>query len=805
MTESYCGAKNVLSLEATVHDIGVRLHRHNTEQPTSEPSAEYVPQHHRSQPDPADAIPERLLASQDSSTKDLDLLNRMLCEEDGALKDYLQQCKDRIEAERQKSSANRFGTIADHTNLAGQDILADILIRICRRRSRDPSRHHVGPTVSEVIRLFLKHKVMDHRWHDVFGIQIGALLESVHDPISAEVTREIPDHAAPIFEELLKFWAIYLEDDEAKRILKGPAIKVSSYLPLRDFSESHVSNQRVDIITGAAILADAYWQLMIEKDIPISISTETAKSLRQISERLTKNEEPDRHVFQGLSTCLLEYGTPLHIIDKAIDKAMVNCLLFRSNVEKLKIRSPHTVDKNDNMAWDLGHVEVMMRRLFFAELQSYSKNASDLWKIFQTKSMREDRTREYQENVFFKFIRAFFKVQRPDLAVEAWNLMIKSDIVPDSRLWHYMMLGSARSKDIASMHTCWFQGKAAGIEFNMLTWTTRINYLIRCGEWRLGIEALEEVGQLWKKMPELKESEKMGPVTGAITALLDLEMSHAVSRVIDWAKVQKLPLGVVAFNAMLASATKRGESKRVGEILSQMRLQNCPPNMITFNILIDGRLTNRNSSFHTQSPDSQQSTILNFLNTVQQKGFQLNPPIYSTIVSRLLAADLVNIPVASAVLKHMVENKVQFSDFLGITLMKHFFKAIQPDLPFIDCLWRSIRRDLTVVLPELFDVVIQNYARIGEVERMLDFARQMPVQGKTQSWKTLSIMLAVLVRAQKWQLTDNFIDDLTDGKNGLRQPHDEDGGIHFWDVVSALREKGLLKPKKTNIKVSRWA
>lgn len=819
---------------------------------SSKPAARFAPQQSRPLPDRAEKglidllsskqsegsghdrlsikRPQDEPTSQDSTDNDLDVLNQMLFEEKGTLKEFLQQCKDTAGTEARKSFADRLETLTSHKSLAGRDIFADILLRVCRSRSRYPMHHHSVPTASEVIRLYLKHNLMNQRWHVILGIQIGALLESVHDPVSAEVTQDISDNTAPILEELLDFWAIFLEEHGTQQRIMGagtnPLIALDNFkdsmsrasvsqlsalgfcwigdirtVNLSKLYGSHVLNQRVNVIAAAAIVTDRYFQLLVKKNLPVSKSTESAKSFLQLSEQCSKEINLDRHVFQALSTHLVEYGTPPRIVDRALAGCGVpqSKVVLWSPVLIKGLAAPSDKDTiNDRATWDK-HQVILFFRKFDGPISELNNRLVREWESFQTKPMGADVEEWMRDRVFCRFIEKFFLTGRPKLAVEVWNLMIKSDVVPKRTHWHAMIVGSARVKDLASMQACWYQMKAAGIEPDHGQWTAWIHGLITCGEWRLGIEALEELGRLWKKAPMLAGSDQdqllpsIAPVNAAISAVLKMGQPHMAPRIFSWAKLEKVPLDISIFNIMLGSAVIKNESKTVDQLLSEMKAHNCQPNHTTFAILLDGLLKQPNSSFHTKKPEAQQAIIFTLLATIKQRGLGISTRTYANILEGLLSSETVNTTAARSVLEHMALQKVQPSRQFYKIFMNYYFNATPPDLPAINSLWRSIRHDKDILDPTLLVRMIEGYRRVGEFKRMLHFARLMPKEGMTPSWSTLLKILRTLVRARERDLANEFIDDVSDQEHGLLR-HGEGvemkGRKTFWATVDALRELG---------------
>lgn len=776
-----------------------------------------------------------------SMANDLDLSSQMLCEGNHPLKGFLQQCKDVIESVARKSSANRSDFLADHTSLVGRDVFADSLIRICWIRSRHPSCHNLLPTTSEAIRLLLKHNVMNHPWHDILGIQIGALLQSVHNPKDAEVNREISANVAPILAELLDVWVVYQEEHGTQRYITGArtssldenkdftsesSISLPNSLALRSFSkgedvdsanlshhpESHMftlSDQHANTIAAAAIVTDKYFRLLVEKKLPFSRSTNSARSFLRFSEQFTKESRFDRYVFQGLITYLVEYGTPLHIVDEALASCGV---LQSANISirySDKGRGLHFI--NDNTPWDPHQVTSLLEKLNQAINKSDGVLLVSLWESFQAKPLQEDVTESLRDGIFSRFIDAFFSTLQPQLAVEVWNLMVKSGPAPKQKHWHAMMVGAARAKDLASMQACWSQMKAAGIKPDILSWTAWIHGLIKCGELQRGIGALEELGRLWKKAPNLVNSKSgevyrllpsIEPVNAAISAVLDIQRPEIVPKIFNWAKPQKVPLDTSVFNIMLRSAVGKDENKRVDQLLSEMKLHNCQPDIITFTIILEGLLNQPKSSFHTKTPEAQQATIFTLLTTLQQRGFRITGHTYVTILRGLLDPPTPNITAALAVNDHMEENKVQPSTQVYMIFLRYYFHATPPDIPAIDSLWRRIPNKQGIVDTHLFESMIAWYTHVGERERMLRFAREMLDLGKSPSWAVLLVMLRALVQAQERDLAVEFVGYAEDRRHDrLRQGEMVAARYRatFWRYVRKLIKKGWLRMDEDSI------
>lgn len=83
---------------------------------------------------------------------------------------------------------------------------------------------------------------------------------------------------------------------------------------------------------------------------------------------------------------------------------------------------------------------------------------------------------------------------------------------------------------------------------------------------------------------------------------------------------------------------------------------------------------------------------------------------------------------------------------------------------------------------------------MGEVEKMLQFVRRAPKEGKSPSWMALLAVLKELVRQQEWVFVKEFVADVSDREEGLLR-HGEGSKVGkdwFWELVDDLKGGGVL-------------
>lgn len=766
------------------------------------------------------------------------VLKRMLQKENPSLKDLWTQTKKILKLKPARSL--KLAPRAQKVLLLVQRTLADILILICRCRLTDLSRLEI-PAAPEVIKLFLTHKVMLSNWDDILWIKIGALLEAVHHfPMGATAPEGFdPYDASRLLEEILDIWEIFMEvygttDHSVKT--KPPESESPDQLENIGGSVPTLSDRtrtwrglpnnidtRLPYLSARSAIRQRFLKFLPQyPNRPLNGIAEAAllthdcidvlKTNSMVSDSVIKSAQPFHNFVRYLNY------TGYHLIGLAIDMLKTKGLSTR--IADLAVASWEAAPKSkmvsvgrpisvlnkkvsqQSTGWKIQQIRLITQDLARAVQRSDTGLASKLWQRFFDNSIHDGVMESSQDQILSQFITAFFSLRRPEQAVDVWNAMVRWNLTPKQKHWQAMIVGSTKSKDLTSVQQIWSNMKAAGFEPDTKSWTAWIHGLIQCGEWQIGLAALEELGRLWRRAPgEAKTNgtdqllPTIEPVNGAITALLATGKADLVPKVFRWTKSQNLTLNTSTFNIMLRPAIRKDRIDDVYQLLSEMQTHNCQPDIITFTIILNGLLSNPTSSFHTQTPEAQQSTVLSLLSTLQNNGLTATAHTYSTILDGLLSPQTLNLSAARAVLDHMACSNLKPSPHIYTILVSHYFDTSPPNLAAIDSLLHRIRQEKGVLDPVFYDRMIEGYARMGEVEKMLQFVRRAPKEGKSPSWMALLAVLKELVRQQEWVFVKEFVADVSDQEEGLLR-HGEGSKVGkdwFWEFVDDLRGGGVLK------------
>ncbi|MCJ1251505.1 hypothetical protein MMC30_008739 [Trapelia coarctata] len=438
-----------------------------------------------------------------------------------------------------------------------------------------------------------------------------------------------------------------------------------------------------------------------------------------------------------------------------------------------------------------------------------------------------DKGTEADGTIFAEFMTVFFALGSSDHAIQVWTAMSKYGCKPTLRHWIALLEGCKLSKDLASLQSIWQRMKTAKVQLTNEAWTVYIAALLLCRDCVSALKAIQEMEQAWKEASKSSKSPpspgkldgttknkpivnaldllvpSIVPINAAIFGFLYDNKPSVAEDVLKWAIAQNIKPDTATFNTLIRYAIRHGDNSRVSQLLEDMNRHACTPDVITFSTLFDGLIRNPNNAFQTSSPETQQKLIDRFFADMESNGLTTNAHIYSIILDSLLSTEHMNIPAARALIARMSAQNIRPTPHIYTILITHYFSVSPPDLPAIDALWRRIEAENTPVDHIFYDRMIEGYARIGQLDKMLSFLRRMPAAGKTPGWFALLEALKTLVRAEEWDLVRDLVRDAQDEKGLLRMGRiwGWRGKQDFWDVVEELKERGMDLPVSGEVEV----
>ena len=452
------------------------------------------------------------------------------------------------------------------------------------------------------------------------------------------------------------------------------------------------------------------------------------------------------------------------------------------------------------------------------------KFARKLWDRLLQQTNPVSNNKDSESEIFGEFLSAFFSLGNPKEAVNVWNTMTQLGIKPTRKHWITMLDGCKRNRDLVSLQSVWQNIKASPIQADNYIFCAYISGLLHCKEWQTALKALQELTKAWNsstvstpprsctRPPETKPpptnpqsnllQASIEPINVTIAGLVSLRKVDVAEAVLNWALSQNLTPNILTFNILLRPYIRFDQSSKVQHIFQQMRAYNILPDAATFSIMLDALWRNPTTSrhFQNQTPEEQHAAVSKVIQDMEDSGIKANVQTYTVILNSLLKSESLNLPAARAVLGRMTEQGIRPSPHLYTTLVTYYFSTSPPDLVAIDSLWQRIQLEKTPTDHVFFDRMIEGYARVGQIDKMLKFLRLMPKEGKRTGWLALLGALKALVKVREWEMVYDLVRDVQDANRLLLHgSRGWKGEEEFWDLVETLRREGFEVPERAMV------
>lgn len=580
--------------------------------------------------------------------------------------------------------------------------------------------------------------------------------------------------------------------------------------------------------------------------IPMAVTAVVAQSIL-VSGSMLEDMRTARHLWKRLEI-LTTRGSieERHFVDFFEDAEVSEYALatVKGTCETKDLRL--TIRKGDETATRFAADQTAMRDEFVSKFQDTDSISIDrigseiksamskadtgkttaLWRICMTQIEQGAMRDEAGQEVLCQLTHACFTLRRSDLAIKIYNAIRKSGITPTLGYWRVIFIGCLRDRDAASMAGFWSKMEELGVSADVAMWTARIQTLILGGMWRQGLEALVELCEKWKRdssrraqIPDLNAPEfdtpaftapisPLSPLKAALSSLRSIDRHELVAKLFTWAKAKLLPIDTITFNILLESRLRNTtDDKDVHAILADMRVHSCKPDLGTYTVILNGILCNASSDFHRKGSNEQTSFLLGMLDQMERQNIIPDERTYSTIFHGLLRGSTsgkgcTDLVAARAVLDRMTlaaaSKQVSPSSPIFTSFMTHYFSLHPPDLLAVSSLWNSINasREVRSCLDAVFyDKMIVDYAKIGDVEKMLYFLRTMVNERRSPGYLALLAVLRKLVESREWDAIVKLVRDVEGGpgKGLLRyRQGPTKGKYEFWKLVERCRDEGYL-------------
>ena len=695
-------------------------------------------------------------------------------------------------------------------------------------------------TPAHAIRIYMTQGVMGSWWSRVLWCQLGQVLQSRNRSTDETVGAALDEI---ILGNILEVWTVYEENYgyRSSRFIGHPprgSDEVDDNASTSEGIPSSLANQYQlrpsdDTAVAAAMTIECL------RVAGIRVPSRVMGLFNRFGQAIRR----DRSI---ASRCLLQAGVPSEIIEKALEPWESGTSpepqkIFKPTEKSNKTRVvTHAVNrylKRHTQDWSSMGVRERLLAINGAVQRSDTRLAVNLWHQFQAhiEASKSEAENDSYDQVYVRFLRAFWAIRRHDHAIEVWNHMIKSGYPPMPKHWTAMLTGCIIARDVESLQRIWTNMLKSGMLPDATTWTTYIHGLIDGRKWEEGLQALEQLGRIWKSAPPLKPSDTAGdkmtgsntaddnqhneepkdesilrplehPVCAALSALIHIDKRALIPRVLAWARFHQVPLSNYTYNILLKPIVRHESQAALQAHLQQMAEANLTPDVVTFTIILNGLVSNPTSTFHTLPPEAQENTVTSILADMERHGIKPTTFTYSTLLdglltpgSRELSDDYTpNVQAARTVLAHMAQRNIYPSTYIYTILITHYFNHRPvPDLPAVSSLWSSILHSgqANALDNIFFDRLIEGYADNNEIEDALKFLQVAPEYGNTPGWGALVRLLRALIRAKEWGLCEELVEDVEREEGPLRVGQGRGQGrekAEFWELVVLLKERGVV-------------
>jgi pentatricopeptide repeat protein len=400
--------------------------------------------------------------------------------------------------------------------------------------------------------------------------------------------------------------------------------------------------------------------------------------------------------------------------------------------------------------------------------------------------------------IYNAFLSGFLELYAGDASLQVWNHMIAQGVKPDVTSWTALLSGCGKARDLDGLNIMWERMMRSGVQPDVYAWTARIHGLISLRQITAGFAAMDEMGRRWlasaqsssaaeqisKKKQGRTDSGFEAPkpttevVNGAISAVADIgnmpfsrKTEHA-HKILRWAGSLSIPPDARTYNILIQIYLRGQDLATALNLLEQMERDGLEPDIVTYTMLIGASFDNQ--EFHGLSPPEQTARVTELFSRLEARGLKLNSWTYSSTIDKLLKRHG-NMSAVRVIVDHMMSRGISPTVHIYTSLITYYFQQSPPDIESVDSLWFQLNeRPGAVADRVLFDRIVEGYASVGEIGKMMAVLTKMSALGKLPSWVTLTAVVKALVAAGEWERARGVVRDVQNGegvaKGGMRVP-----------------------------------
>jgi pentatricopeptide repeat protein len=459
--------------------------------------------------------------------------------------------------------------------------------------------------------------------------------------------------------------------------------------------------------------------------------------------------------------------------------------------------------------------EYFLKRIERAILQkSVGVSLDKLWNEATSSFRRQDGQTAIPPRIYNNFLTGYLALFSSERSVQVWNHMIQSGIKPDVNAWTAMLTGCERARDLNGVKAVWQRMIRSGIQPDIHAWTTRIHALFSLRVINDGFAAMDEMGRQWLSSEQaLNTTAKNGPqasknqptvntvpkpstdvINGATSGIVKIptrslnfdRKAEFVRKILSWAGHFSIKPDARTYNILMNLYMSGNDYPTVFKLLQQMEAEGIEADVATYSMLI--RASFDNHKFNDLPEAEQAERITSLFSELEAGGLKLNANLYSSAIDRLLK-QYANFAAVRTLIDHMLSRGLIPSPHVYTSLVTQYFSQSPPNIAAVDSLcYQILSSPGTPTDKILFDRIIEGYAGVGEIGKMMAILTKMSKHGKLPGWMALTAVVQALARHGEWDRARMVVADVQRGegvaKGGIT------GGMHgekdFFRTVKSL-------------------
>jgi len=531
----------------------------------------------------------------------------------------------------------------------------------------------------------------------------------------------------------------------------------------------------VKISLSALLTFNLFTQQKPSLDIPETLRLQSEPFLKVIAHLLPSG---GRNEHLRATIAELEQSSQFALLPLDFRKKLVQQLKFAPSMAMTMIGTKdyaHGEVSSANKSAALE--EFFLKRIRRAIESNDERRLASLWEetLQCYKPTKRGATATIPGPIYCAFLSGFLATRRSTQALEIWNHMISNRHSPDVFVWTAMLVGCRKGRDPKAFAETWFRMLQSGIQPDVHAWTERVSGLIEFRRLKNGLQALDEMGRLWrqgeatvnasiaKNRQKITTSSRnpqnpypkpnITTINATIHAIANLPTpivkpsgrNEAINKVLSWAGQFDIKPDIITYNTLIRLSLAERDDRKTFMLLRQMEGEGIRADSATFTMLI--RTFFDNDALADIPEDERTAKVVELLEGLEARGLKLNAYTYSQTIDRLLHQQK-DVAAVRTVLDHMLARGLKPTPVIYTSLIMHYFGQTPPDIASVDSLWTRLTSTPGTVIDKIFfDRMIEGYAKAGEVGKMMSVLVKMGKHGKLPGWIALEAVIRALAQA----------------------------------------------------------